>query len=86
LVREFSNAGGKEGWYVFQKDELCHMKQRLEGTVQNGTDLYLDGRKVSAAELAWTCCVNEEAVYMPDYVMRADGSLAQLRYDRVRQT
>jgi len=71
---------------VYQKDALNNMKERLDKIVEKGADLYLDGRRVSAAELAWACCVNEEAVYMPDYVTDQDGKLTQLRYDRVRQT
>ncbi len=67
-------------------DVLRDMKERLEKAAKGGTELYLDGRPVSADELAWACCVNEEAVYMPDYVLSQDGKLAQLRYDRVRQT
>lgn len=71
---------------MLQNDMMHDMRERLEGFAEKGTDLYLDGRKVSAAELAWQCYVNEEAVYMPDYVVGQDGRLLQLRYDRVRQT
>ena len=71
---------------MFQKDELHDMRVRLEGIAKSGADLYLEGRKVSAAELAWTYCVNEEIVYMPDYVINQDGRLTELRYDRVRLT
>lgn len=68
-----------------QKDELHDMKERLEEIAKDGAELYLDGKRVSAEELAQTCCLNEEAVYMPDYVLGQDGRLTQLRYDRVRQ-
>lgn len=71
---------------MLRNDMMHDMKERLEGLEENGADLYLDGRKVSAEELAWQCCVNEEAVYMPDYVIGQDGRLIQLRYDRVRLT
>ncbi len=69
-----------------QQKELNDMRVRLEGIARGGADLYLEGRRVSAAELAWTYCVNEEAVYMPDYVLNQDGRLTELRYDRVRLT
>lgn len=71
---------------MLQKDEMHDMKERLESIVKEGADLYLDGRRVSAEELARTCCVNEEAVYMPDYVLNQEGRLTQLRYDKVRLT
>ncbi len=71
---------------MLRKEELQDMRERLEGIARDGTDLYLDGRKVSAAELAWVCCVSEETVYMPDYVTNQDGRLTELRYDKVRLT
>lgn len=71
---------------MLQKNTMHDMREHLEGLAKEGTDLYLEGRKVSAAELAWAYCVNEEAVYMPDYVVNQDGRLTQLRYDRVRLT
>ncbi len=71
---------------MLQEDELHNMKERLEGIAKKGTELYLDGKPISAEELAQTCCLNEEAVYMPDYVLGQDGRLTQLRYDKIRQT
>lgn len=70
---------------MLQKDDQQDMKERLEEIVKEGAELYLDGKRVSAEELAQSCCVNEEAVYMPDYVTDQEGRLTQLRYDRVRQ-
>lgn len=71
---------------MLRKDELHDMRARLEQIVKSGADLYLEGRKVSAAEQAWIYCVNEEAVYMPDYVTNQEGRLTELRYDRIRLT
>lgn len=76
----------KEGSYVLQKDELHDMRIRLERIARSGAVLYLEGREVSAEELVCTCFVNEETVYMPDYVMNQEGKLTELRYDRIRQT
>lgn len=69
---------------MLQEERLQDMRKQLEEIAKDGTDLYLDGRRVSAAELAWTCCVNEDTVYMPDYVHDEDGRLTQLRYDRIK--
>ena len=69
---------------MLQKDEMMDMRLYLEKIEQSGADLYLEGRKTTAVELARTCCVNEEAVYMPDYVLDEAGRLMQLRYDIVR--
>ncbi len=70
---------------MLQKSTMHGIKEHLEEIEKSGADLYLDGRRVSAAELARSCCVNEEAVYMPDYVLDEAGRLTQIRYDRVRQ-
>lgn len=70
---------------MLQKNTMYGMKKRLEKIEKSGADLYLDGKRVSAGELAKTCCVNEEAIYMPDYVVDEGGRLTEIRYDRVRQ-
>lgn len=70
---------------VFRKEDMFRLEQQLTRIVKGGTELYLEGERASAQEVAWTCMVNEEAVYMPDYVLDESGRLAQLRYDRVRQ-
>ncbi len=76
----------KGGSYVLQKDELHDIRVHLEGIARSGAVLYLDGREVSAEELVRACFVNEETVYMPDYVMNQEGKLTELRYDRIRLT
>ena len=62
------------------------MKEHLEGIEKSGAALYLEGKRMSAEELAKVCCVNEEAVYLADYVLDEAGRLTRLCYDRVRQT
>ncbi|MCL2252907.1 MAG: hypothetical protein FWC09_00540 [Lachnospiraceae bacterium] len=47
-----------------------------------GVSLYLDGKEASPDEIA-DHCVNDEAVYMPDYVMNDNGSLKEIRYNKV---
>lgn len=70
---------------MLEDDALRNMREHLEKAAKDGAELYLGERRVSAGELAWACCVNEEAIYMPDYILGRDGRLAQLRYDRVEQ-
>lgn len=60
------------------------MKKQLETLVKGGTVLYLENKEVSVEELAEAYCVNEEVVYMPDYVMASDGHIMEIRYDRIR--
>lgn len=68
---------------MLRKNEMHGMREHLETIEKSGTVLYLDGKQTTADEVV-ACCVNEEAVYMPDYVLDESGRLAQLRYDRVR--
>ena len=69
---------------MLQNNSMQGMRTHLEEMEKSGATLYLDGKQTTAEELARTCCVNEEAVYMPDYVLDEAGKLTQLRYDRVR--
>ena len=70
---------------VFRKEDMFRLEEQLARVVKDGAELYLEGERASAQEVAWTCMVNEEAIYMPDYVLDDSGRIAQLRYDRVRQ-
>lgn len=47
-----------------------------------GVQLYVDGKAVSPREAA-VRTVRENSPYMADYVMGENGTLRQLRFDRV---
>ncbi len=54
----------------------------LEKISQNGVTLYLNGHSATPDEIA-KCCVNEDTVYMPDYVTDEKGVLKEVRYDKI---
>ncbi len=54
----------------------------LENSQKKGVALYLNGRSATPDEIA-DCCVNEETLYMPDYVMDDAGILKEIRYDKI---
>ena len=54
----------------------------LKRISNTGITLYLNGRAATPDEIA-ACCVNEKALYMPDYVMDDEGALKEVRYDKV---
>lgn len=58
------------------KKVLCRMEKE-------GIGLYLDGQQASPDEIIRTCCVCEEAVYMPDFVMNEEGVLREVHYDKI---
>lgn len=60
------------------EDILC---ERMGG-VQKNLEVYMDDERITLEE-ALHRCVQERAVYMPDYVLDEKGVLKQLRFDKV---
>lgn len=69
---------------MLQQDTMHGMREHLERLEKSGTALYLNGKQTTAAELAKAYFINEEDVYMPDYVLDETGRVTQLRYDQIR--
>ena len=49
---------------------------------KSGVRLYLDGTPTTS-EYIEKNCVNEDTLYMPDYVTDKEGNVKEIRYDRV---
>ena len=49
---------------------------------KNGTELYVDGEKVSPSQAA-AYAVREESQYMADYILGEQGKISQVRLDKV---
>ena len=60
------------------------LKLQLVKVQQEGVALYVDDEPASPDEVA-ARCVQEQTVYMPDYVLDENGILEQVRFDRIRQ-
>lgn len=58
------------------------LKQYLEQYERSGIKLYLNGVP-SNTEFIVSHCVNEDTVYMPDYVTDESGKVKEIRYDRI---
>lgn len=56
--------------------------QKLKKWEEAGIRLYLDGVPASS-EYIERYCVNEDTVYMPDYVTDKEGKIKEIRYDRI---
>ena len=65
-----------------EKDEK-KLERHLREIYSKGVDLYLEGEPASPEEIARKFFVNEDTVYMPDFVTDEDGTLREVRYDRV---
>lgn len=55
---------------------------QLKKWEEAGVKLYLEGVPTSSEYIEQNC-VNENAVYMPDYVTDHEGKLKEIRYDRI---
>lgn len=59
------------------------MYSALEDISHQGIALYLDGQLATPEEIANRHFVNEQNIYMPDYVINNTGELVELRFDRI---
>lgn len=58
------------------------LKSHLEQLEKEGVKLYLNGVP-STTEYIVNNYVNEDTVYMPDYVTDGRGRIKEIRYDRI---
>lgn len=64
------------------KTDVVPLRSRLEELEEKGVKLYLNGRP-STTEYILKNCVNEDTVYMPDYVTDESGRIREVRYDKI---
>ena len=58
------------------------LRSQLEKLEKEGTKLYFNGAP-STTEYIMNHCVNEDTMYMPDYVTDEHGKIKEIRYDRI---
>ena len=63
---------------------MMSMKNKLEDILNQGIELYLDGRPASPDRIVERF-VREDTVYMPDFVIDEEGILTQVRYDKIME-
>lgn len=66
------------------KSEMMSMRDRLEAILDQGIELYLEGRPASPDGIVERF-VREDTVYMPDFVINEEGVLTQIRYDKIME-
>ena len=59
------------------------MLERLEQMSRSGVALFMDGKAVRPAE-AVSRAVREDSPYMADYVLDSEGTIEQVRFDKVK--
>ncbi|MDY5869069.1 MAG: hypothetical protein ACI4EP_05635 [Suilimivivens sp.] len=70
------------GEFVKTNKNYDSLKSQLEDLEREGVKLYLNGVP-STTEYIIRNCVEEDTVYMPDYVMDGNGKIKEVRYDRI---
>lgn len=64
------------------QDAEYALEQQLNVMRKRELKVYMDNQQVTLEE-ALARCVQEQTVYMPDYVMDENGILEQVRFDRI---
>lgn len=62
--------------------ESVSLQSNLSRLEKEGVKLYLNGVP-SNTENILANCVNEDTVYMPDYVTDENGIIKEIRYDKI---
>ena len=75
---------GQMGEIMTAKDErrLQPLRARLEEMEREGVTLYVSGT-LATSEYIVRHCINEDTVYMPDYVTDESGRVKEIRYDKI---
>lgn len=65
-----------------KENNTISINKRLRKWEEAGIRLYLDGAPTSSEDIEKNC-VNEETLYMPDFVTDENGNLKEIRYDKI---
>lgn len=65
-----------------KENDTISINKRLRKWEEAGIRLYLDGAPTSSEDIEKNC-VNEETLYMPDFVTDENGNLKEIRYDKI---
>ncbi len=72
----------KGGIFINYFDKLLLIDE-LSRAANAGTVLYIND-KVAEPKVIAECCMEDAAVYMPDYVVDESGVLREIRFDKVK--
>ncbi|MDD2970768.1 MAG: hypothetical protein PHE02_01365 [Lachnospiraceae bacterium] len=74
---------GKGGKIARKQDIQLEVYEMLKAAIHDGVQLYMEGEPSSPESITQECCLNEESIYMPDYVTDGEGKLVELHYDKI---
>jgi hypothetical protein len=72
------------GEIMTEKNDIssASLKEQLEKWEDAGIRLYLDGTPTSSESIEKNC-VNEDMLYMPDYITDKEGRIKEIRYNKI---
>lgn len=59
------------------------MLKQLRAIEEEGVCLYIEEEKATPETIINAHCVNEDSVYMPDYVFNNKGKLIEVHYNKI---
>ncbi len=65
-----------------KRSDAFSLRSRLEKMKEEGIELYCNGVP-STTDYIVDKCINEDTVYMPDYVTDEKGKVKEVRYDKI---
>lgn len=60
-----------------------NMLKYLHTVSSEGVVLYINEEKATPEKIVNAHCLNEDSVYMPDYVLNEAGKLIEIRYNKI---
>lgn len=72
----------KGGIFINYFDKLLLIDE-LSKAANEGATLYIND-EIAPPETIAECCMEESAVYMPDYVVDEFGVLKEIRFDKIK--
>lgn len=67
---------------VISSEIVISIRAQLERIRHWGARLYLNGEQATEEDIL-SKCVNEDTIYMPDYVVDEVGNLQEVHYDEI---
>lgn len=68
-----------------ETNEKWELLSRLLYFSEQGVPIYLEGKQATPEQVVESCCVCENAYYMPDYVRNDEGVIKELRFDKITE-
>ena len=66
-----------------ERKRYYSLLKQMKQYEKRGVEITLEGQALSLEEIASACVVRENGCYMGDYIWDEEGSLSEIRYDKI---